>query len=92
MVSDSISSPLRGAFHLSLTVLVHYRSGEVFSLTHVVRVDSHEVSPASCYLRKIQRVMIPFAYRTITVFGLPFQGCSAREILILSLLLFYRTA
>lgn len=36
--------------------------------------------------------MIPFAYRTITVFGLPFQGCSAREILILSLLLSYRTA
>ena len=25
--------------------------------------------------------MIPFAYRTITVSGLPFQGCSAREIL-----------
>ena len=26
-------SPLRGAFYLSLTVLVHYRSPEVFSLT-----------------------------------------------------------
>ncbi len=25
-VSDSISLPYRGAFHLSLTVLVHYRS------------------------------------------------------------------
>src|SRR5436305_14735136 len=32
VVSGSISSPLRGAFHLSLTVLVHYRSLNVFSL------------------------------------------------------------
>ena len=32
VVSGSISSPLRGAFHLSLTVLVHYRSHWVVSL------------------------------------------------------------
>src|SRR5579864_3316241 len=32
VVSGSISSPLRGAFHLSLTVLVHYRSLTVLSL------------------------------------------------------------
>ena len=31
-VSGSISLPSRGAFHLSLTVLVHYRSSWVFSL------------------------------------------------------------
>ncbi len=31
-VSGSISLPSRGAFHLSLTVLVHYRSPRVFSL------------------------------------------------------------
>ncbi len=31
-VSGSVSSPCRGAFHLSLTVLVHYRSLNVFSL------------------------------------------------------------
>src|SRR5437868_5200745 len=31
-VSGSLSSPLLGAFHLSLTVLVHYRSLLVFSL------------------------------------------------------------
>src|SRR5438105_8145550 len=30
--SGSLSSPLRGAFHLSLTVLVHYRLLKVFSL------------------------------------------------------------
>src|SRR5579864_7385954 len=32
VVSGSLSSPFRGAFHLSLTVLVHYRSLKVFSL------------------------------------------------------------
>ena len=31
-VSGAISLPSRGAFHLSLTVLVHYRSHGVFSL------------------------------------------------------------
>ena len=31
-VSGSISLPSRGSFHLSLTVLVHYRSPRVFSL------------------------------------------------------------
>ena len=31
-VSDTISSPSRGAFHLSLTVLVRYRSPNLFSL------------------------------------------------------------
>jgi hypothetical protein len=31
-VSGTISFPSRGAFHLSLTVLVHYRSSRVFSL------------------------------------------------------------
>ena len=32
-VSGSISLPSRGSFHLSLTVLVHYRWQKVFSLT-----------------------------------------------------------
>jgi hypothetical protein len=31
-VSGSLSSPSRGAFHLSLTVLLHYRSLKMFSL------------------------------------------------------------
>jgi hypothetical protein len=32
VVSGSLSSPSRGAFHLSLTVLVRYRSRQIFSL------------------------------------------------------------
>ena len=31
-VSGSISLPFRGSFHLSLTLLVHYRSQNIFSL------------------------------------------------------------
>ena len=31
-ISETISSPFRGAFHLSLAVLIHYRSPELFSL------------------------------------------------------------
>ena len=33
VVSDLFHSPHRGSFHLSLTVLVHYRSEEVCSIT-----------------------------------------------------------
>ena len=35
--------PHRAAFHLSLTVLVHYRSSNVFSLTRIVLVASSKV-------------------------------------------------
>ncbi len=65
-------SPLRGAFHLSLTVLVHYRSQRVFSLGwwstqlptgfHVPR-GTHEPTQSP----------LSFAYRTFTLFGGPFQ-------------------
>jgi hypothetical protein len=33
LVSGSISLPFEGSFHLSFTVLVHYRSLDIFSLT-----------------------------------------------------------
>ena len=76
-VSGSISLPSRGAFHLSLTVLVHYRSSRVFSLGgwspqlptgfHVSRgTQGTSQSPT------------PFAYRTITFYGGSFQRPSTR--------------
>ena len=61
VVSGSISSPCRGAFHLSLTVLVHYRSLKIFSLGgwspqlptrfHVPRgtQDANQSPPACLY-------------------------------------------
>src|SRR5207247_5761034 len=75
-VSVSISLPSRGAFHLSLTVLVHYRPLEVFSLrqwsdwfptqeTFRVVLESSDGS------------LIAFAYRAILVYGGPLQAPSA---------------
>ncbi len=55
-VSGTISLPSRGAFHLSLTVLVHYRSVGILSLTgwspqiqpgfHVARLTQVPASPS----------------------------------------------
>ena len=71
-VSGSLSSPLRGAFHLSLTVLVHYRLLKVFSLGgwspqfptgfHVPRGTQDP-----------SRILPAVRYRTLTVSGQAFQ-------------------
>ena len=74
-VSCSFSLPARGSFHLSITVLVHYRSLTVFSLTKMVLVDSHGISRAPCY-SGATKVSFYFVYRTITVSGQAFQLCS----------------
>src|SRR6266566_2074590 len=58
--SDSVSSPSRGAFHLSLTVLVHYRSLKMLSLggwspqlptRFLVPRGTQDASPASALAR-----------------------------------------
>ena len=48
-VSGTVSLPSRGAFHLSLTVLVRYRSQESVQPWRVVPPDSHRVSRARRY-------------------------------------------
>jgi hypothetical protein len=71
-VSGSISLPSRGAFHLSLTVLVHYRWQRVLSL----RRWSSQIPPGflvSRGTREISRSPRPFVYRAVTVSGLAFQ-------------------
>lgn len=50
MVSGTISLPSRGTFHLSLTVLVRYRSSGSIQAYQVVLADSHGISRAPCYL------------------------------------------
>ena len=76
-VSGSISLPSRGAFHLSLTVLVHYRSAAVFSLerwSSRIRTGFH-VSRATWVARPgSQR---PFTYRAFTSCRAPFHATSA---------------
>src|SRR6266704_1564768 len=59
-VSGTISLPSRGTFHLSLTVLVRYRSPGSIQAYQVVLADSHEIPRAPCYSgtppREITRV------------------------------------
>ena len=49
-VSGTLSLPSRGTFHLSLTVLVRYRSPGSIQAWGVVPPDSHGISRAPCYL------------------------------------------
>ena len=48
-VSGTLSLPSRGTFHLSLTVLVRYRSPGSIQAYQVVLADSHEIPRAPCY-------------------------------------------
>ncbi len=71
-VSGTLSSPLRGAFHLSLTVLVHYRSLKVFSLGGwSPQLPTN--SPGFVVLRMPVCVLWLVPYRTLTVCGGAFQ-------------------
>ena len=72
-VSDTISSPSRAAFQLSITVLVHYRSGGVFSLaTSSWLLPTRFLGPRSTLDQELKEDKI-FVYRTITVCGSAFQ-------------------
>ena len=68
--------PHRDAFHLSLTVLVRYRSLKIFSLGAIVAPDSDGISPVPSYLRAITPIKYHFMYRAFTFFGSPFQELS----------------
>ena len=64
-------SPRRGSFHLSLTVLVRYRSSSVFSLGWWTTQLPTELA-CSVVLRRFL-VAFPFGYGTLTPFGRPSQ-------------------
>ena len=65
-------SPRRGAFHLSLTVLVHYRSHGSIQPCRMVPADSHRVSRAPRYsgYRMPPRL---FGYGAVILCGATFQ-------------------
>ena len=78
-VSGLFHSPRRGAFHRSLTVLVHYRSTTVFSLGmwspllptgYHVSGRTHDPVPPRCDT---------YPYGTLTPSGTPFQRASERR-------------
>src|ERR1700730_9958493 len=72
VVSGTLSLPSRGAFHLSLTVLVHYRSVVVFSLG-----GWSPLLPTGFPLARGTHVPVrsrnAFAYGTLTRSGRAFQ-------------------
>ncbi len=71
-VSGTVSSPLRGAFHLSLTVLVHYRSLKVVSLGGwSPQLPTN--SPGFVVLRKPVGADLGVRYGTLTRSGGAFQ-------------------
>src|ERR1700744_3650640 len=47
--SGTLSLPSRGTFHLSLTVLVRYRSSGSIQAYRVVPADSQQITRARCY-------------------------------------------
>ena len=67
-----------GSFHLSLTVLVHYRSLRVFSLGRWASRIPTELA-CSVVLRNTGWSLFVFAYGTVTLYGLPFQYSSANK-------------
>ena len=78
-------SPIRGTFHLSLTVLVHYRSRKIFSLgrrSSRLPTSLHVASSTCPRPRMVKgnddRLIYPFVYGAITLFGCPFQAPSTR--------------
>ena len=62
----------RSSFHLSLAVLVHYRSESIFSLSGWSR-RIHTGLHVSCATRVFTKPVSNFVYRTITFFGVAFQ-------------------
>ena len=72
-VSGTISLPSRGTFHLSLTVLVRYRSPGSIQAYQVVLADSRQITGVRRYSGKHKDRTEAFTYRTITVYGAAFQ-------------------
>ncbi len=84
-VSDTISLPFRGTFHLSLTVLVHYRSQNVFSLTgwsrqiqtgfHVPR-PTWDTATADTEFRLQECHLLRYSFPTVFDYPLSVRSCS----------------
>ena len=73
MVSGSLSLPFRGPFHLSLTVLVRYRSLGSISPYGMVPVDSTGIPRVPAYSGAAP-VSSGFAYGALTRCGAPFHA------------------
>ena len=73
-VSGTVSLPSRGAFHLSLTVLVRYRSQESIQAWMVVHPDSDRVPRARPYSGTRSAARVGCAYGAVTLCRRPSQA------------------
>jgi hypothetical protein len=80
-VSGTISLPSRGTFHLSLTVLVRYRSPGSIQAYRVVPTDSQQISRARCYLGVHHDSHHVFVYGILTLYDRPFQTISTNTMI-----------
>jgi hypothetical protein len=80
-VSGTISLPSRGTFHLSLTVLVRYRSPGSIQAYRVVPTDSQQISRARCYLGIHHDSHTVFVYGTLTLYDRPSQTTSTNRMI-----------
>lgn len=69
------SHPTKGAFQLSLTVLVRYRSWNVFRVGSRCLPNSRAISNAR--YSGIPQTQVGYTYGTFTLYGVPFQATSA---------------
>ena len=77
-VSGAVSLPSRGAFHLSLTVLVRYRSQESVQDWRVVPPASGRIPRGRPYSGTASHGPPGFAYGALTPFGRPSQAVRLR--------------
>jgi hypothetical protein len=73
MVSGTFHSPRRGSFHLSVTLLVPYRSLEVLSLGRWSSLFHTEFHEHRATLGHRTEGLPPVAYGAVTRYGGPFQ-------------------
>ena len=71
-VSGSISLPSRGPFHLSLTVLLHYRSPSSIQPYGMVPAYSYKI-PRVLHYSGYCPLNLSFIYQTFTIYGVLFQ-------------------
>ena len=77
-VSGTVSLPSRGAFHLSLTVLVRYRSQESVQPWRVVPPDSTRIPRGRAYSGRRSCGRRRFAYGALTLCRRPSQAVRLR--------------
>jgi hypothetical protein len=77
-ISGSFNLPIQGTFQLSITLLLRYRSRDMFSLGGMCPPDSREISDPR--YSRTGHVLSPYEHGIITLYDPPFQGSYSRRV------------